>query len=295
MFASTTDDQVIDALLEGPNMINAFVPDPESDYNSARAQLQTIRQIVEQNRDWMDIAKHSSDARRIIGSGKLAIVLSLEMNGLSKTDVNNLIAEFGVAHIIPIHLIDNDVGGTAATSDLFNASSSLVSALYRSDGMPNRYIDIQGTTTYTRELAWPFEITSLTPVPVYANIGMIPYSAYQSSSVCYEPLSQCSGSVPVSTSYVELGHQNFRGLCTTKAECDAGIYPGEARIRDYMGEHLFVDLSHMSAHAVEQTLAIDAGLAGGFPFIASHGDFTLVHPGEGPSTSGTWPAGPRGG
>ena len=139
-------------------MLNGFVPSGDADYDSAsRAARKLIEQIVQQNFNWMEIAKHSADARRIINEGKLAVVLSLEMNGLSEAQVDTLVDDFGVAHIIPIHLIDNDVGGTAATSPLFNASSSLVSELHRSDHLPEQYIDIAGTTSYGRTIGWPLQ------------------------------------------------------------------------------------------------------------------------------------------
>ncbi len=267
MFASATDDQVVSALLQGPNMINAFVPDPNADYASARQQLEFIEDIVHRNAKWMDIANTPARARQIIGQGKLAIVLSLEMNGLTQCQVDTLVHDFGVVHIIPIHLIDNDVGGTAATADIFNASSALQSPLYRTNQHSDQYINVVGTPRYLRPLGWPVEIATLEPAPLFGTIQPISYAQY--SALCYEPLNACAGfAPPPDPSFIELGTENSLGLCNDL--CPPG--GGEARIRHFIDSKLFVDLSHMGARATDDTLRIDAGRP--FPYIASHGNIS---------------------
>jgi microsomal dipeptidase-like Zn-dependent dipeptidase len=276
MFASTTDDQSIAGLLEGPNVANGFVPDAEADYESARAQLDLIQRIVSDNIDWMGIARTPAEARDIIRHGRLAIVLSLEMNGLSEDDVARLVHDYGVAHIIPIHLVDNDVGGTAANGDLFNTSSAVASQLYRPDGKAMRYMDVAPSAGYARMLGWPIRAGTLDPAPVYAQLDPISYSSY--ASLCYESLAACAGTTPTPVSFVELGQRNYRGLCRTKEECAAGERPGAARIRHYAAERMFIDVSHMSWQSVADTLLATRDR----PLMASHGD--IVHLCEGHPT-----------
>jgi microsomal dipeptidase-like Zn-dependent dipeptidase len=279
MFASTTDDQVIRALLAGPNFINGFVPDPEADFESAKSQIRLIQDIVSRNSNWMAIARSPQDARSIILGGRLAIVVSLEMNGMSQDHLDTLVDGYGVRHIIPIHLIDNDIGGTACNSDLFNAASATVSEIYRPDKKPMRYMDVVATSSYGHGVNWPQEIGSLS-VPLYVSLNQIPYKWY--SDLCYEPLAACSGTQPAPTSFIEFGQQNLRGLCGTKEECLSGARPGKGRIAHMMDRQLFVDVSHMSANALEDTLQVSptqsAPAPGGYPLVASHGDFVRVCP-----------------
>jgi microsomal dipeptidase-like Zn-dependent dipeptidase len=303
MFASTTDDQVLSAVLAGPNFVNGFVPDPAADYVSARIQLQMIQTIVEQNKNWMDIADSPSKARSIIASGKLALVMSLEMEGLRESDFQTLVSDFAVRHIIPVHLVDNDVGGTAVNQDLFNTASAAMSELYRDqDHLPMQFMDVAPTTDYTRKIGWPQTIVTF-DIPVYANLGAISLPWYR--TLDYQALDGCNGQDPVpTTSFVEVGQENFRGLCTSKAECQSDQKPGASRIASIMGTnpgasagvngHVFVDVSHMGYRSVADTLSVspegvgtttppsscpDAGAPSSgqpwkFPLIASHGDFT---------------------
>jgi microsomal dipeptidase-like Zn-dependent dipeptidase len=276
MFAATTHNQVIGALLGGPNFLNGFVPDPGADYDSARAQLELIQEMVERNSSWMGIARDPKTARKLIhDEGKLALVLSLEMDGLRPGDVERLSGDFGVQHVFPVHLIDNDVGGTAATSPLFNSATAAVSAIYRSDGQPQRFIEVAGTTGYSRSLGWPGELTALTPAPLYVNLGTIPYERY--TPLCYEPLGYCAGAAAQHTSFIEVGQQNAKGLCSTLEACATQPHPGIARIRDFMHEKLMVDVSHMSDLSVADALSAvspDPTAPDGYPLIASHGDIS---------------------
>ena len=272
MFASATDDQVIAALLAGPNFVNGFVPDPSSDYESARRQLDWIQKIVEQNYNWMRIALTPRQARDIINGGRLAVVLALEMNGLREPDVASLIGDFGVKHIIPIHLIDNDVGGTAANGSLFNSASAAVSELYRPDMQPMRYMDVAASDTYAPSLFWPKELGTLNP-PLYVGLNDISYSRY--ASLCYEPLGVCSGVTPAVAPFIQFGQVNARGLCRTRDECNLPLEsrPSAARLLRLMGQGLIVDVSHMSAASVRESLTLAAQRSGSpYPLIASHGD-----------------------
>jgi hypothetical protein len=268
MFATPTDDQVISALLAGPNMHDGFVPQADADYESARAQLDLITEMVQRNAGWMSVARSPKEARAIIHGGKLAIVLGLEMEGLRASDVDTLREDYGVRHVIPVHLIDNDIGGTAANGDLFNAASAEVSELYRSDGLPHRYMDVAAAPDLARLMGLPEQLGTLGEAPVYAELDDIPYATY--SGLCYEPLAACSGTTASPTSFIELGQENARGLCSTLADCNITPRPGVAAIRHFMDAQMFIDVSHMGRRSVEDTL--DATEAERYPILATHGD-----------------------
>ncbi len=266
MFASTTDDQVVAALLNGPNFVDGFVADPTADDASARRQLELIRTIVDRNASWMGIATTPAEARAIIGQGRLALVLSLEMNGLQPGGLETLIAEQNVRHVIPIHLIDNDIGGSAANSPLFNSASAAVSALYRKDKLQMQFMDVIATARFAPSLFWPKALVTATPVPVYVGLDDVPYQEY--ASLCYEPLSNCQNAVPTPSSYVAFGQQNLRGLCSSAEECLSGERPGADRIRGLMDAGVLIDISHMGARSAAETAALHPT----YPLIASHGD-----------------------
>jgi microsomal dipeptidase-like Zn-dependent dipeptidase len=272
MFAATTDDQVFAALLAGPNFVNGFVPDKEADYRSARRQLDLIEQIVEQNSNWMDIADSPQRARAIIGAGKLALVLSLEMNGLTQADVDSLVNDYHVAHIIPIHLIDNSVGGTAANGSLFNAASAAVSQIYRADQAPMRFMDVDASDQYKPSLGLPQELGSLS-LPVYVGLNDLPYPWYR--QLCYEPLGFCDGPTATATPFIQFGQVNARGLCSTLDECNRPLAErdGARSMLHFMQGKMMIDVSHMSAAAVDDTLQLANAQAGApYTLIASHGD-----------------------
>lgn len=269
LFASTTDDQVIAALLTGPHFVNAFQPKPSSDYDSARRQLDLILDIVGEGSEWMEVARTPADARRIINSGKLAIVLSLEMNGLLPGEPQRLANDYGVRHFFPVHLIDNENGGTAALGALFNSSGAAVSSLYRPDQQPMQYMDLIPTRDYPSVMGRPSRFATLGEAPVYADLKDVPYATY--ATLCYEPLPFCESGSPVAATYTGFGQMNLRGLCRTKEECLDGGRPGADTIRAMMDGGWLIDVSHMGARSVEETTALWPG----YPLIASHTD--VVH------------------
>ncbi len=269
MFAATTDDQVIAALLTGPNMVNAFIPKAPADFESARRQLELIEKIAADNPTWIGIARTPADARRIILSGRLALVLSIEMNGFRDGEIEQLHDDYGVRHMFPIHLIDNNFGGTAAATPLFNSASAAVSSLYREDHLPMQFMDLIATRDFPSPLGRPQTFATLKPVPVYVGLDEVQYLTYQ--KLCYEPLSACSSPVAAPTSFLQFGQQNLRGLCTDAAECLDGGHSGVGRVSKLMDDRWLIDASHMSARSVTETIGVRAG----YPLIASHGD--IVH------------------
>ena len=73
----------------------------------------------------MAIARSPAEARAIIASGRLAIILSLEMDALPHEAIRRFIRDDEVRHVVVVHLVDNYYGGTAVTGDVFNASSAI--------------------------------------------------------------------------------------------------------------------------------------------------------------------------
>jgi microsomal dipeptidase-like Zn-dependent dipeptidase len=87
---------------------------------------------------WYRIARSPAEARQIIASGAMAVVLGIEVDTLfgcyregdcTKEQVIAKVQEYaqkGVRHLFPVHLFDNAFGGTAAANDFFNFGNAVV-------------------------------------------------------------------------------------------------------------------------------------------------------------------------
>ena len=128
LLASVTNDELLYRLWNQKFNINGSSPpahDQNFDYFSALAQLGYIQSLVQAN-SWMEIVTTPSQARQAITNGKLAVVLSLEMDSLQLWQVVDLVQNHQVRHVIPVHLVDNSFGGTAIYSDEFNGLSNWI-------------------------------------------------------------------------------------------------------------------------------------------------------------------------
>ena len=67
----------------------------------------------------------AQEAEDTIEKDKPAIILSLEMDSVDTFQILGLVA-IGVRHVVPIHLVDNNFGGTAVYSDAFNAVNNFL-------------------------------------------------------------------------------------------------------------------------------------------------------------------------
>jgi microsomal dipeptidase-like Zn-dependent dipeptidase len=103
-------------------------------------QLQMARDF-DARTDWAEIALSPAHARQIIGSGKLAIVLSIEVSKLFgdkdwRSELNRFYS-LGVRSLQPVHQLDNRFGGAALHNVVFQAAQF----------MENCHIDYDCDTT----------------------------------------------------------------------------------------------------------------------------------------------------
>ncbi len=257
LFASTTDSQVLAQLLKGPLFPDLFLPTSTYDEDSAIRQLDRIREMVSEQSHWMEIADSPASARRIIEAGRMAVILSLEMDSLSSAAVLRMI-DRGVRHVIPVHLIDNAQGGTAANGDIFDSESAYMSELFD----PNqrlRFFEVERTPSILFQLPRPIlGASGPAPLPIYADLQPIPYDWYQ--RLAYEDTCMCSAlSAPTLHAWDDMGHANRRGLSAD----------GRALVRTLLERGVMVDVSHMGVHSTEDALCIAAEV--NRPLLASHG------------------------
>jgi microsomal dipeptidase-like Zn-dependent dipeptidase len=264
LIASTTDSQVLSQLLKGPLFPDLFRPSSTYDEDSAARQLALIRRMVSEQSGWMAIAESPADARHIIESGRLAVILSLEMDGLTRESILRLVAS-GVRHVIPVHVIDNQHGGSAAYGDIFNPSTAYMTELFHPDQRLT-FFEVDRTSDVLFSLPRPILGASGPSVPVYAELDPIPFDWYE--RLAYDDTCICTTATPQPIhAWAELGHANAHGLSDD----------GRALVRELLSQGVMVDVSHMGLRSTED--AICAAHEVRRPLMASHGG---VGPVDGP-------------
>ncbi|HYO58841.1 membrane dipeptidase [Archangium sp.] len=113
---------------------------PCDEMADVEVQLQMARDF-DARTDWAEIALSPAHARQIIGAGKLAIVLSIEVSKLFGTkdwrSELNRFYSLGVRSLQPVHQLDNRFGGAALHNVVFQAAQF----------MENCHIDYDCDTT----------------------------------------------------------------------------------------------------------------------------------------------------
>jgi microsomal dipeptidase-like Zn-dependent dipeptidase len=106
---------------------------PTSERAILEAQVCAVRQLAKLNDDWMQIAYTPQEARDIIGRGKLALVLGIEMDGIGRIDgMDSLEKEvqylwdLGIRQVFPVHAPDGRLGGAALFEPAYNTLTDLL-------------------------------------------------------------------------------------------------------------------------------------------------------------------------
>jgi microsomal dipeptidase-like Zn-dependent dipeptidase len=288
MFAAATDDELItDVWNQKFNSGGSSGPQhsPTFDYNSAFNQLTYITNLVNANSSWMQIVKTPADARAAINSGKLAVVLSLEMDELSLSDIQKLILvdNFPVAHVIPVHLADNSFGGTAAYSDLFNGLSNFINGAPEStQSDPN----VNFTFSTPVETVAPISASSLLStlegfVSTESSSTVVSQGALITAVTSYVPgfASAVAGAAVGVGGTLEAfptGAFGYMPILPTTPGSTSGAGPGQINTRD-LNKTLFYPLMEMGlmldvAHMGQKTAASALNMAQQYhyPLMDSH-------------------------
>jgi microsomal dipeptidase-like Zn-dependent dipeptidase len=215
------------------------------DLASMNKQIVRMRELFGRHNDFLEIAYTSADLRRIVNSGKLAVILGVEMDNIgnfynpadykgatyntspSDQDVKNEIDRLftlGVRYIFPVHITNNAFGATA---------------LYSSDfGIANKYntgtpfapeaVDSSGGITF--QLEHPFRPLRQS---VLGNMFMFLTGPILPPQIMPDVLSNYPMIAPLPSAF---GHRNSLGL-TPK---------GEIAIRYMMKKGMLIDIDHMS-------------------------------------------------
>jgi microsomal dipeptidase-like Zn-dependent dipeptidase len=193
-------------------------------------QLQLMRDF-DARTDWAEIALSPAHARQIIASGKLAMVVALEVSDLFgdanwQTELERYWS-LGVRSIQPVHQIDNRFGGTAPHNAIFHAAQFVKNCHIDYDcGLTTSdftlgfdvYVDPQGNCRNTKGLTT--EGRAL--VQAMMNKGMLVDLAHLSEKGIRDAfeVSQANSYYPL---YVSHGH--FREVMNPKLQDDEKTTP----------------------------------------------------------------------
>lgn len=206
------------------------------DASSVREQIVATCDFVKRNSHFIEIAYTPSEARAIIRSNKLAVILGMEVDtlGLATTTsiatecwLNEIYDELGIRHIFPIHLADNQVGGAAIYNDLFDFVNS-----------------------YTN--GKPFEAMSAPDGDVQFRLG---------ETGCILKLLRILARMPKPRKS-RAGHMNSLGLTE---------FGRNVLLPLLMRRGMVIDIDHMSARSVNDALEIAERF--GYPLVAGHASF----------------------
>ena len=240
---------------------------PTDDKSSIDRQLAYMKDVAARNSTWMEIAYSPADARRIIGAGKLAVVLGTEVDALGNwrkpedlpTDPTQARAviraelerlfNLGIRQIIPIHFYDNAFGGAAAFN-IVNEISGLVAH--------GRFFDMEPAPTETGIRFRLMRLDDLGKIALDMATILFPADLRTTLQQRYEALTQ-----------VSYGQQNKKGL----------TMHGRIAIEEMMRLGILIDVDHMSDRAANETLNItEQRPTGPYPVISSHTGFRELAP-----------------
>ena len=196
---------------------------------------------------WYRIVTSPAQARQVMSSGKLAVILGIEVDSLfncqqgacTEADVEAQLQRYydlGVRHAYPIHLFDNDFGGASYYFEAFNPGNRLIAGhFFQSYDCRAEGYEFRGAQSELQDFLFAFFMEFF---------GL---------------------SLPVPSGH--LADCNSRGLTPL----------GKFLIRRMIDKRMIIDLDHLSFRAVNDALAIAEEES--YPVIASHVYVANLHTG----------------
>ena len=244
---------------------------PSSDREALEAQVCAMRQLAAHNVEWMQIAYDPQEARGIIRSGRLAVVLGAELDELGDLGLPSLddevqyLWDLGIRQVTPVHGMDNRLGGAAVFEPAYNSMNDL---LHRGplNLTPDElaqwapvFFDVRNGGCGSGPLAGvrgECVLFRLSPTQERAAVARTVFSPFGATPTLQQ--------VDVPEYRRHSGHMNARGLTG-----DGRIYIGALLSRG-----MLVSIDHLSQQAVDDAMALFEERKA--PMLASHAHFRAL-------------------
>jgi microsomal dipeptidase-like Zn-dependent dipeptidase len=240
------------------------------------------------NDNFMEVAYSSSDVQRIVQSGRLAVIVGMEVDALGNfynsitndqiTHEVNYFYGLGVRYIFPVHILDNAFGGTAIYSGVFDYSNHVETGNWYSSSCytapaANDQIDynlnpaVQGPAFQMAAAEALKDSSLLQPggIPfvsaaLAAPVGGGVLAAADAAALWLTTDNPPSCSAPSGASY-KTGSMNTKALTSS----------GWTAIQDMMKLGMLVDVDHMSQNTMNATMSnVGSMIPGYYPLISGH-------------------------
>jgi microsomal dipeptidase-like Zn-dependent dipeptidase len=234
--------------------------------DAIRAQMQGLTDLAAANSSWMEIAKTPADARRIIRQNKLAIVPGVELDQLGSYYPGEpdkeveFLWNLGVRAVIPIHAVDNALGGPAILNAPYNWLNDFIAngskQMRPSQLGTEQFFKVDGDNcTVNRESEGECVLYHLDPFPQLRLVISRPI---------FTLFRRAPGFVVRTEDFKtgQLGQKNQKGLTSA----------GQDYIRALKSHHMIVDTAHMSDKSVDDTYAVLQEKPG-YPEVISHAHY----------------------
>jgi microsomal dipeptidase-like Zn-dependent dipeptidase len=257
MVALASNNATLASAVSGPGDL------PSDDKASADLQIVETKLFVGRHPTFMEIARSAADVKRIVQANKIAVILGIEIDNIGnfnklapfatlpplvvetaiRTEIQRLY-DSDVRYVFPVHVLDNQFGGTAIYEHGFNTSNLREAGYYWaiecadiSDGITHNYV--LGTD--------PLE-NALKDAVAFVKLGLDPFRKPGAPPVCPPPEGLGKSR----------GHRNARGL---------QMY-GAFAIKEMMKRGMIVDIDHMSQRTAEETLTLAESFD--MPVVSGH-------------------------
>ncbi len=246
------------------------------DLASMNKQLVRMIELFGRHADFLEIARTSSDLRRIVNAGNLAVILGIEMDNIGnfynpadkkfatyapnptdfdiKYEIDRLFV-IGVRYIFPIHITNNVFGGTALYNNDFTIANKYNTGIAFTPEVTDTLSGIKF------QLQHPYKAIRQDAVGnLYMSItGPILPPQIMPDFVDNYPIIQFPGD--------NKGHRNVLGLTSR----------GEMAIRYMMKKGMLIDIDHMSEKSA--TAVLNIATTYNYPVNSGHNGFRKI-PGD---------------